>query len=554
MLLDNSALLAHWPLHSDTHDHSRLRHVTQAVEVELGFAGPHGQPHTAARFNGRNSLLQIAAHPALHMDSGEFTFAAWICTDETTDAVGDLCSKFDTKQRNGFHISVLTNSGVTSTAQANYRQLHFGIDAARLDENWTDCGRPGNAQFIAALAAIDGRLYAGTLETGANEAGHLWRYDGGQNWIDLGNPVGCNVVHSITQFQGSIYCGFGRFMTRGSDLGEELNTTPGGKVFCLEADGHWTDCGHPGHEGATPEAVPTTTYASGKADDVIALTVFDGALYGVSNHRAGVFKYEGGQSWRHVGLERRSLSLTIYRRRLYALINGGPVFCYAGGKEWTFCGHPAGSIQTYAAVTCAGHLYVGTWPECDVFRYDGGESWTKIGRVGWEREAMAMALYNGKAYLGTLPMANVWRMDDDQFTFLATLDHGDAALRRVWSMAVYDGKLFAGTLPSGRVKCIEAGKVATWDQGFPAGWHHVVAAKESQCLKLYVDGTNVATSSSFSAHEYLLNNDRPLQIGCGPYEQFDGLMSDVRLYSRALSADEVNRLPSFTNIVGPVPQ
>ncbi len=190
-------------------------------------------------------------------------------------------------------------------------------------------------------------------------------------------------------------------------------------------------------------------------------------------------------------------------------------------------------------MTSQGRLYVGTWPEGEVHRYDGGETWTLLGRVGYEREIMGMALYNGKAYVGSLPMANVWRMDDEQFTFMGTLDTASAPLRRVWSMAVFQGKLFAGTLPSGRVYAMEAGKMATWDRVFPAGWRHVVAVRDGGVLRLYVDGAPVAVSTSFHAREYNLNNDRPLTIGLGVNDYFDGLMSDLRLYNRALGESEI---------------
>src|SRR5262245_42043467 len=52
-----SDLIGHWPMARDTDDYSPLKHVTKAIDVELGHAGPHGQPGTAARFNGSSSLL-----------------------------------------------------------------------------------------------------------------------------------------------------------------------------------------------------------------------------------------------------------------------------------------------------------------------------------------------------------------------------------------------------------------------------------------------------------------------------------------------------------------
>src|SRR5262249_36809691 len=119
----------------------------------------------------------------------------------------------------------------------------------------------------------------GRRETAARERGHFWGYGGDGRLPVLGNPLGCNVVHSVTEFDGAVYCGTGRYNCSGSVLGETLNTTPGGKVFRVAPDGVWTDCGHPGHEGATPEDGRVGAYNSGKADDVFALTVYRGELY-----------------------------------------------------------------------------------------------------------------------------------------------------------------------------------------------------------------------------------------------------------------------------------
>ena len=53
-----------------------------------------------------------------------------------------------------------------------------------------------------------------------------------------------------------------------------------------------------------------------------------------------------------------------------------PVLRYEGGAEWTDCGCPETSTQTYSAVTFEGQLYVGTWPQGEVYRYDGNTTWT----------------------------------------------------------------------------------------------------------------------------------------------------------------------------------
>ena len=558
---DAKGLIAHWPLVDNVEDSVGSGLAVRNHGVQLGAPGPGGRPG-AARFNGTDAFLEVPHHASLDLGSGDFTISAWIHTDaDKSDVVGNIISKFDSEARRGFHLYVLTSAGVTSTAQPNYRHLHFGIDNARLDREWADWGRPGNAVHVMALVVSQGKLYGSTLETGADEMGHLWRYDEGR-WVDLGNPVGCNVVGTVTEYKGALYCGVGRYIGQGSDLGDLPNRTPGGQVYRVDPDGGWIYCGHPGAEDATPEESPpgdfsahvhartpdevaTSAFSSGKADDLIGLTVYQGKLYCTSIHRRGAFVYEGGQDWKYIGPDARILSFTVYHGSLYALINGGPVYRYEGGSAWTYCGRPEKSIQTYSAVTHFGQLYIGIWPEAEVYRYDGGETWTPIsaeGRVGYERELMGIGLYNGKVYVGSLPMANVWRMDGRKFTFVGTLDTSAASLKRVWSMAIYQGKLLGGTLPSGHVRAIEAGKLATWDQVFPGGWRHVTALKRGSALHLYVDGKQVAVTSGFNPGLYDLNNTQPLLIGFGAHDYFNGLMSDLRLYNRALEEAEITVL------------
>ena len=545
-------LVGHWPLASDTLDHSSFQHPTLSRDVTLDFPGPAGKAGRAACFNGQGASLEVADHPALQFGNQELAVAAWVHSDEkNTDVVGTLVSKFDTVARKGIELAIVTNAAVTSAAQPNRRHLHFGMDAGRLDSGWQDCGRPGNAVLVGALCAADGLLYAGTFEVGAKEKGHLWRYAGGEAWQDLGNPDDCNAIGSVVEFNGELYCATGRVDPAGHALGPAKNKTPGGKVYRIAADGTWHSCGHPGLEGAVPEDQPglNPRLETGKADTFSALTVYRGELYGTSVHqRRGVFKYAGGERWEELGPQVRVMSMALYRGRLYVLENGPHVFRYEGGKEWTDCGGPADTRQVYAAVIHQGQLYAGTWPEGAVHRYAGGQEWQPVGHRGWvgyEREVMAMASYNGKAYMGSLPMANVYRMEERDFTLVGNLDPSPVSLRRVWSMAVYNGKLFAGTLPSGRVWSLEAGRMATWDCTFPGGWHHVAAVKDPRRLQLYVDGRPVACSAPYHPAHYDLSNHEPLRIGFGAFEYFKGGLSDLRIYGRALGAEEIASLAAL---------
>ena len=538
----NTELIAHWPLDSgfDSIGDTPLTITNHNVKLTSSLSDASQQ---AAHFNGRDSFLEIANHPALDWGKDDFSLSMWIETEAQNDVIGDLLSKYDSATRRGWTLSVVTNSGVTSASQANYRHLHFGIDNGTTG-SWTDCGRPGNAAFIYSLATVGGALYAGTFELEADQTGHLWRYAGDGNWQHCGaTPDGSNSIPSIVDLDGELYCSTGRYNPVGSRLGPPRNLSPGGHVYRVAAEGTWHDCGVPGSEDAVPEEVPTSGYETGKADKTTGLTVFQGKLYATSFHRRGAYVYEGGTSWKYIGPDERLMSFTVYRDNLYALVNGGPVYRYEGGEKWTYCGVPNGSQQTYAAATYRGELLVGTWPGCEVLRYDGGEDWTSLGRVGYEMEVMAMALYNSKVYFGTLPMANVWRLDDNDYQYIANIDNSpEVFLRRVWSMAVYQGKLFAGTLPSGHVHSYEAGRMATSDTALPAGCHHIAAVRDGDVLRLYVDGKLAAQSSSFDSAEFDLNTDQSLKIGFGAHQYFKGTMSDLRLYRGALTVNEIQEL------------
>src|SRR3989338_2039927 len=78
-------------------------------------------------------------------------------------------------------------------------------------------------------------------------------------------------------------------------------------------------------------------------------------------------------------------------------------------------------------------------------------------------------------------------------------------------------------------------------------WHHVVARFEpSTSMRLYVDGVQVASDTT-SILSSVANTAAPLWIGIqlrstDPNMHFDGLIDDVSIYNRALSANEVLQL------------
>lgn len=516
-----AGLVGHWKLAGDCRDASPGGN--HAVNHGADLAGTH------ASFNGRHAYLEVPDATALRIGAGDFSIAVWIETEAALDDVlGDLVSKYDPDRRTGFNLSILNSAGVTSS-QPNYRNLLFGIDAGRIDPAWTECGRPGNAVYIMAMAVHDGKLYAGTYEQGENEKGHVYRYDGGTVWTDCGSPDQANGIGTLAVYEGKLYAGSTRYNAGGSALEKSVNWNPGGRVFCYEGGDRWADCGR-----------------LGAANEVFGMAVFRGKLYATTlyDDGKGLYRYDGGRQWTFCGNPgRRVQPLVVYNGDLYAgSYDQGHFVRYDGDQQWTDLGQVPETTQVYSFAVYQGRLYLANWPTGSVFVYDVDRNqWTSVGRLGEEKEVMGVAVYNGKLYAGTLPLAQVFRFDGPgRWTATGRLDTTpDVTYRRVWSMAVYQGKLFAGTLPSGHVRALEAGKCATLDREFPPGWRHIAAVKAAGRLKLYVDAECVAASSPFDPARYDLSCNAPLKIGFGQHDYFKGRMKDLRIYDRALSEAEI---------------
>jgi hypothetical protein len=526
----NRGLVAHWPLHGDGKDLSRFeRSLRLQGTVDWNVAGPGGVSRTAAGFRGQGGWLELPGSQAPRPGREDFSISLWLHTLERMDDIpGDLVSQYDAARRRGFHLSLKTNAGVT-TSQANFRNLHFGIDDNQ-ETAWIDCGRPGNALLPFALAVHHGELYAGTCEPGKDESGRVYRYAGEQNWEDCGAPDNSNSVTALAVFRGDLYAATGRYRVAGSALPESENENLGGRVFRYDGEQQWIDCGQ----------IPETEAVGG-------LVVFRDQLYASSLYRpAGFYRYGGGTSWMDCGTpgEQRVEALGVYNGHIYATsYDGGRVYRY-DGQQWTDCGQLDDNTQTYSFAVYEGKLYVGTWPSGRVYRFEDVDEWTDVGRLGEELEVMGMLVHNGRLTAGTLPLAEVYTYEGrSNWRRLTQLDSTpDVKYRRAWTMAEFNGQLYCGTLPSGKVFRYEAGKNAMWDQPLAAGWQHLAAVKKGDRLLLYVNGEQVAESATFDAADYDLDTDVPLKIGSGSNDVLKGRLSDVRIYQRALQPAEIRAL------------
>lgn len=536
-------LILHLPLRADAKPLVAQDKAVANHGVKFDAKGPRGETNGTARFDG-SSWLDVPSNSALRLGSSDFTLSVSIHTDGHTDRVGDIVSKFDPVKLNGLNLGVVTQQGV-SGAQSNYRNVHFGLDANLPGSTeWIDCGRPGKAMKISALAVWDGELYASTFEWEKSGRGHVYRYQRDGRWIDCGSPSKANGVLSLAEMGGDLYCTTGRYKAFGSVLPDSPNHEPGGHIYRYAGGKRWIDCGRLVGFRRRDITFDLNGYAEPgpEAQAASYLCCLKGKLYAGAPYIYGVWEYRGGKQWRELGLRHRVMGLLEHRGQLHALFNGGGDVWRYDGKNWDSIGKLEETTQTYGASMYQGKLHVATWPNALVLREDAPGVWVNTGRLGFNMEVMGMAVYNGKLYAGVLPMGDVHRYEENHWSWSGNLDSSRVILKRVWSMCVAKGDLFAGTLPSGRVYRRRQGAMATVDRSLSPGWRHIAAVRKGGLLTLYIDGKEAARSPSFNSRKLMLDNDLPLRVGTGQHAPFNGLMSDLRLYNRAVTQSEIRGL------------
>lgn len=542
----DSGLVGYWKLKGDCKDYSGK--------------GNHGANHgvnlDTGEFNGRDNFIEVANSPSLNFRTGDFSISAWIYTENNMDdVIGDVLSKYDPQRRKGFTLGIKASScGYNS--QGNDKHIYFGIDNAKLSD-WIDCGRPSEvSNYVNGLTVFDGELYAVTAEAEKVEDWcHVYRYENGQKWTDcgrLGNlkttGVGPIIVHDGRLYAATCTYDWRRVTTGDYDACH---------VYCYEGGKKWKDCGQPGNYHR-----------------IMCIASYKGKLYvGGDDNTGGLYKvyvYEGDNQWRVSGEfpteGPRSCfphAMGIHDGKLYI---GFPAVYSFDGNKWEFLGIPVESTQTHSLEVYKGNLYAGTWPEGRAGMYKGGENWEDCGRLGKSTEINALTVYNGKFYAGSIPWAEVYRYEGGkewslmkrfltpEVYSLPDFEQDVKAWARLTSLTVYDGKLFAGVgsctssildAPCdvrGKVFCIEAGKNVSYDYDLGSGWKHIAVVKEGDKLKLYVNGELKVTSLSFESAGYDVSTEEPLKIGFGEMDYFSGKISEVRIYNKALSDNEIKEV------------
>lgn len=561
----NQGLVGYWKLQGDCRDSSGL--------------GNHGTNHgvilETGEFDGRGAYIEVASSHSIALGKNDFSLAAWVNAADTFDDVrGDILSKFDPANRKGFNFQLRSSAGGYQSA-GDDRQVFFGIDNAKLGD-WQDCGRPSpTSNYVSnSLTVFDGHLYAANIDASDSAQWcHVYRYADDDKWIDCGR-VGqgkTTGVMSLIVHDGSLYAATSTYDWTRVFSGDYDPA----RVYRYKGGTEWEDCGQPGSNLR-----------------INCIASFQGKLY-VGGDRGlpkpgdkqwsgspyHVYVYEGGTKWKVAGTFPAEWPKNCYPHAMAIhdgkLFVGYPNVYSFDGKTWEFAGLPIGLtpeeqkpyLQVHSLEVFQGRLYAGMWPEARAVMYQGGQEWEDRGMLGDGTEVNALTVYNGKFYGGAIPYAEVTRYDgDSNWTSLKRFYAPEgwnpgsptAATReellnwtRLTSLTVFQGRMFAsiGSCTSsladapadvrGKIFSIEAGKCVQYDRDIGPGWHHLVAVRDGDRLKLYVDGKLAAESAAFSSEEYDLANAQPLRIGFGETDYFTGKLREVRVYNRAIKLEEV---------------
>ena len=319
---------------------------------------------------------------------------------------------------------------------------------------WADCGSPWDCNAVSRLAVHDGRLYAGVsrlrgggsgMPDSANQGpgGRVFRYEGGADWSDLGRLGDADSVAAIVPFEGDLYA---------------IPMYSEG-LYRLAAGGGWTWCGSPGRRLLALGVHAGALYGAGNDHaDVVSAIAQTAAGVVVPARSAegggGVFRYAGGTSWESLGLQPGTTQVYSIETFGGAMHIGtwpnGLVLRHDGDGAWHSRGHLGEETEVMNLIAFNGALYGGTLPEARVFRLDGTDAWTDVGRLDATldvlyRRAASMAIHEGDLVVGTLPSGRVHSMRVCVAVSAGrALDpglHHVAALRRAATVTLYvDGQ------------------------------------------------------------------------------------------------------------------
>ena len=405
------------------------------------------------------------------------------------------------------------------------------IGGAYVNKSWGYFG----TENVTSMTQYNGKLYA---SLGNNSPGDavIWEYDGSTWQVVGGQGISgswtvntIETVNTMIAYKGNLYVGLG-FSAGDGDLWRYNGST-------------WTQVG-----GDAINLGGGASWVGAAYENVHSLAVFNDKLYaglGASAQDAEVWQYDGattwtkiggdgvGSSWAAAGNIESVLSMVGYQGQLYAGLGSsagdGDVWRYnPGSNTWLQIGGDGlnsgwagGAIENvWALAVYDNQLVAGmgnTTGDADVWSYNG-TIWAQLGgdgvNSGWggasgfDRERIrSLVVYNGELYaaMGTdTGDGEVWKHDGTSWTRVGGSGLNDSwainTVEEALTLATYKGKLYAGL---GNSTNIDAAIYSWGNNAYvesstttqDTNWHHIAATYDGATVKLYRDGSEIASSS-----------------------------------------------------------
>ena len=172
-------------------------------------------------------------------------------------------------------------------------------------------------------------------------------------------------------------------------------------------------------------------------------------------------------------------------------------------------------------------------------------SWSSDSAVGTYSMDFASDIGGSQTFVSVPDDASIDIDGDFAFSFWYNSSTAPSSSENILSQYSIGDGFFIYHTSSGNLQFLVDGSSTISNVGATGGfitdgaWHHVVAQRSGNDFELYVDG---ALAGSGTTAVGTVTSTEPLRIGGGPSDDYEGLLDDVRGYSRALDSADITAL------------
>ncbi|TAN40439.1 MAG: hypothetical protein EPN22_17315, partial [Nitrospirae bacterium] len=436
-------------------------------------------------------------------------------------------------------------NGITSLASFNGKLYAGGETSStvfRYDSgSWTNIGAVGTGQNnIGALAVYNGALYAGA---GSASGSKLFRYDGGATWTDVGMG-NTTAILTMAVYDGKLFMGAGVVSSVDEGYngdGSISSYGSGAAVFGNTSTPLNTGFNHvfSAYDGSSLKLYINGILSNSSSTSYAVSTTANGLFLGSSAGSSG--EGLGEETMRgtidDVRIYNRALSAAEIKKLATAgisTINKTPAAAGpAGGKKlatgligwWTFDGR---DLTANTSTDKSGSGNHGTRTGTTAI----------TGRIGQGLK------FNGTSDYVSTPNMNI-AASGATVSIWFRPSAGDIANGRIIIGKAANGNTYFETLNATTIRIqtdVEATlknyTVPTMSSGI---WYHLVVTRSSNTTRVYLNGVESTSGGQTQTDVMILNQIGRYSSGGSGFD-WSGSLDDARVYSRALSAAEIQQL------------